>query len=431
MSGTIIIQPKRMTGTLAVPPSKSVAHRAIIAASLARSRSMVGNIELSQDIEATLGAMSALGASIALKQMANGRMEAYISGAIRRAEMPVIDCRESGSTLRFMLPVALVRAGGAVFTGSARLGQRNLEPYLKLFGEQGIAVEQGSGGFPLTVKGALAAGRFTVPGNISSQFITGLMLAAPLLGGQSEIAVEGELESLLYVDITIDVLQRFGVAVQEVERGRLYRVEAGQAYQSGYLDVEGDWSQAAFPLLMGLIGGPVAVAGLNPRSRQGDRAIEDIFRSMGGELEWSGGVLLAKPSRLASCTMDVSQCPDLTPAIAAAMAVAEGKSCIVGGKRLRDKESDRLHAIASCLNALGSDVQETEDGLVIRGKDRLQGGNITSFNDHRIAMMAAGVSPLCAEPVIVQGYEAVAKSWPGFWQDFKDLGGDIHEQPMG
>lgn len=375
--------------------------------------------------------MHALGADIRLNETQVGRLEAKVRGTIGRADMPLIDCRESGSTLRFLIPVALAAAGGAVFTGSERLGQRSLEPYFELFRQRGIWYEKAEGGFPLTVRGELKPGLFTVPGNVSSQFITGLLLALPLLNGSSEIEVIGSLESLPYVDITIGVLRQFGVAAGEVRRGGLYRVEGGQSYHAREYCIEGDWSQAAFPLLMGLLGGPVSVSGLDAGSRQGDRDIADILQEMGGDIRWETGALVTRRSELRAAVVDVSQIPDLAPAAAAAMAVALGVSRITGGKRLRDKESDRIAAIASCLNGLGADVTETEDGMVIRGRERLSGGRVSSCNDHRIAMMAASVSPACAGPVVLEGYSAVAKSWPGFWNAFRQLGGVFDEQPVG
>jgi 3-phosphoshikimate 1-carboxyvinyltransferase len=431
VSGSINIQPSSLSGSVSSPPSKSYAHRAVIAAALAHGRSCVTNLDLSQDIEATKGAVSALGAKVELKDNPDGRKEALIVGISEKAAMPLLDCRESGSTLRFLLPVALAVCGGAVFTGSGRLGQRPLGPILGIFRQQGIHVKQGDCGFPLTVRGELKPGKFTVPGNVSSQFITGLMLAAPLLNGESEIQVEGSLESIDYVHITMDVLQSFGVDVREEAVGKRYIVAGGQQYRPTEYAVEGDWSQAAFLLLEGLLGGQVSVGGLRRQSRQGDRVIEDVFRAMGGDLRWVDGTLISSRSGLRGITANVSQCPDLAPAIAAAMAVAQGESRITGGRRLREKESDRIMSIAACLSALGADITETEDGMIIHGKARLSGGAASSAGDHRIAMMAAAASPLCEGPIYLKGHEAVAKSWPGFWESFRGLGGALHEQPVG
>jgi 3-phosphoshikimate 1-carboxyvinyltransferase len=419
----ISIQPVRLKGEAAAPPSKSVAHRAVIAAALARGRSVIANLDLSRDIEATIGAVFALGAKVELKASPGGGNEAVIEGIAGKTEMPGIDCGESGSTLRFMIPVALALSGGAVFTGSPRLAERPLGPYMDIFRRQGATAEYTGGGFPLAVSGRLKPGEFVIPGGVSSQFVTGLMLALPLLGGDSAIRIEGGLESAGYVDVTMAVLKAFGVAVEEEERGKRYFIAGDQRYAARMYEVEGDWSQAAFLLLIGLSGGPVAVAGLNPKSAQGDRVIERIFRDMGGDIRWEGEALVARASRLRAAEVDVSQCPDLAPAVAAAMAVAEGESRISGGKRLRIKESDRISSIAACLNALGGKAEPTEDGLRITGVDALKGGEASSRNDHRIAMMAASISALCEGPVVLEGWEAVAKSWPGFWGEFVNLGG--------
>lgn len=425
------IQPRVLQGEALAPPSKSVAHRAVVAAALAAGGSIVGGIELSQDIEATICAVSALGARVSLQALPGGRANALVEGIVSGADGPRIDCRESGSTLRFLLPVALAVSGGAVFTGSRRLAERPLGPYLELFGRQGIRAQYTDGGFPLEVSGRLAPGEFAVPGGVSSQFVTGLMLALPLLHGDSTIRIEGGLESQGYVDITLGVLMAFGVAIEEEKRGERYVVAGNQRYISRKLDVEGDWSQSAFLLLMGLLGGQVSVSGLNRRSPQGDRAVEEIFRGMGGDLRWECETLTARKSGLRAATVDVSQCPDLAPAVAAAMAVADGESRITGGRRLRVKESDRIASIAACLNELGAKVTPLEDGLRITGVSALKGGQAPSAGDHRIAMMAAAASPLCMAPIRLSGWEVVSKSWPGFWAVFGELGGKTDGQPMG
>lgn len=431
MSQPLVIRPGRLSGEIAAPPSKSVAHRAIIASALARGGSIVRNLDLSQDVEATIGAATALGAGIRCGDMPGGRSQAFVEGIGGGADGPVIDCRESGSTLRFLIPVALAVSGGAVFTGAGRLGRRPIEPYLDIFRREGVRAEFTSGGFPLHVSGRLRPGEFKIPGGVSSQFITGLMLALPLLGGDSVICIDGSLESAGYVDVTMDVLKSFGVMIAEEARGKRYAVAGNQRYVSRAYDVEGDWSQAAFLLLMGLLGGPVAVSGLYRRSPQGDRVVEEIFRGMGGNLRWEGEALVARASKLHAATVDVSQCPDLAPAIAAAMAVGQGESRIVGGRRLRMKESDRIASIAACLNVLGAKVTPLEDGLRITGVHALKGGNASAEGDHRIAMMAAGASPLCMAPIKLSGWEAVNKSWPGFWEDFRKLGGACDGQPVG
>ena len=420
------IAPRALTGVLQAPPSKSYAHRALLAAVLAPGQSIVRNLELSQDVQATIGAARALGATVLLDAAADGRVQAVVQGTEGCEGLPEIDCGESGSALRFLIPVALALAGGGRFTGAGRLGQRSLEPYFKVFAEQGVAAERGPDGWPLTIQGLLHPGRYELSGAVSSQFITGLLLALPRLDSPSEIIITDHLESSGYVTITRQVLAEFGVETQEPEEGRRFVVPAPQAFCPREYTVEGDWSQAAFLLLMGLLGGPVVLPGLRAASAQGDRAIVDIYRAMGGQLEWQGDRLHVRRSELVAAEVDVAQCPDLAPAVAAAMAVARGVSRITGGRRLRDKESDRIASIAAALNALGADVRETADGMEITGRpEGLAGGRADAQGDHRIAMMAAAVSAACAGPVVISGADAVAKSWPRFWQDFARLGGEL------
>jgi 3-phosphoshikimate 1-carboxyvinyltransferase len=423
VNGEFILRPGKLSGALPAPPSKSVAHRAVIASALAHGVSILKNLDLSRDVEATLNAVRALGAKAEVSVGPEGRAMAFIEGIVDASDAPDIDCGESGSTLRFMIPVALAVSGGASFACSGRLDKRPIDPYLDVFRRHGIAAGLQGGRYPLGVTGRLHPGAYAVPGGVSSQFVTGLMLALPLLDGDSTIDIDGCFESAGYVDITRDVLKSFGIAVKKERRGARYSIAGNQRYLPRTYELEGDWSQAAFLLLMGMLGGPVAVGFLRKRSKQGDRAIEEIFRGMGGDIRWEGRALVARQSVLHDGDIDVSQCPDLAPAIAAAMAVAKGVSRIRGGSRLRDKESDRIASIACALNALGADVQELPDGMRIAGRPCLRGGSAQSFGDHRIAMMVAAVSPACTGLVTLEGREAVGKSWPAFWEDFKKLGG--------
>ena len=381
----VTIQPTRLKGDIVPPPSKSQAHRAVIAAALAGMGCDRLPTGLSQDIDATVRCMAAL----------------------REQELPLLDCGESGSTLRFLIPVALAVVGGGRFTGRGRLMERPQQPYFDLFDEMGITYEQKDG--VLTVQGTLTAGEYRLPGNVSSQFITGLLYALPLLEGDSEIVLTTPLESKGYVDMTLEVLAQFGIHVQRQEYG--FVVPGGQRYQSRDMDIEADWSQAAFWYAAAALGSEVEVRGMNGDSAQGDRVIEAQFEQ------------LTKPGDV---ELDVSQCPDLVPALAAMAAVRRGTTRITNAARLRMKESDRLAAVTQVLNALGADVTEQADGLVIVGRDSLAGGvEVDSHNDHRIAMMAAVAATRCKQPVTVLGAQCVAKSYPNFWEDYEKLGGKI------
>ena len=403
------ITPAVLKGTVTPPPSKSQAHRLIIAAALSDGFCKLSNVDLSEDIQATLRCMRTLDADAS----ADGTI---IRGAdlVNGHEEPapeVMDCGESGSTLRFLIPVALALKGGGIFTGHGRLMERPQEPYFALFREKGIFYEQKDG--VLTVEGKLTAGVYTLPGNVSSQFITGLLYALPLLEGDSRIELTTDLESRGYVDMTLDALKRFGVTA-EYEGKRTFHVPGNQYYQHQNLAIEADWSNAAFWYGAKFLGCPVEIGGLDQASVQGDRAIAGFYEQMGGA------------GRL---ELDVSQCPDLVPPLAAMAALRAGETtAIVNAGRLRIKESDRLATVTEVLNALGAQVEEHEDHLVIHGREKLAGGvTVSGHNDHRIAMMAAIAAIRCEKPVTITGAECVKKSYPRFWEDYEALGGLVQK----
>jgi 3-phosphoshikimate 1-carboxyvinyltransferase len=382
----IIITPTRLSGAITPPPSKSQAHRLLIAACLAGGEGRVSNVAESQDIVATKACMAALKAS--------------------GGGLPLLPCGESGSTLRFLIPVALALKGGGVFTGRGRLMERPQEPYFEIFREKGIFYEQKDG--MLTVQGVLTPGEYTLRGDVSSQFVTGLLYALPLLPGPSEIRLTTPLESAGYVDMTLDALARFGVEVR-YDGERVFHVPGGQVYVPADCAVEPDWSQAGFWYAAKGIGNAVETVGMNPHSAQGDRVLET----------WTAA--LSQPGEVA---LDVSGSPDLAPPIAAWCALREGQvTRLVNASRLRIKESDRLSAIASELGKLGADVDEGADSLTIRGVPTLRGGEVDSHNDHRIAMMAAIAATRANGPVKLRGADAVRKSYPNFWDDYAALGG--------
>lgn len=402
----ITIQPTFLKGGITPPPSKSQAHRAVIAAALSHGTSTLDNLTLSQDISATLNCMAALGAQV--------EQTALTSVTIRGLSLPredagltPFDCGESGSTLRFLIPIALAVAGGGSFTGHGRLMERPQQPYFDLFREKGIFYEQANG--VLTVKGRLTPGQYALAGNVSSQFITGLLYALPLLDGDSELVLTTPLESEGYVDMTLETLSQFGVQVhRQADR---FVIPGKQRFQSRDLRVESDWSQAAFWYAARALGSCVRIQGLNETSAQGDRVIAE-------QSEW-----LTAPGDV---ELDVSQCPDLVPALAAMAAVRRGTTRIVNAGRLRIKESDRLSAVTQVLTQMGAQVTEHPDALTITGKDSLEGGvRVDSHNDHRIAMMAAIAATRCAKPVTVLNAGCVAKSYPNFWDDYESLGGHI------
>ncbi|MEG1878812.1 MAG: 3-phosphoshikimate 1-carboxyvinyltransferase [Pseudoflavonifractor sp.] len=384
----ITITPARLEGTIAPPPSKSQAHRLLIAAGLAPAGSHISGMAESRDISATLDCLAALKAP--------------------RGSMPQFDCDESGSTLRFFIPLALALLGGGVFSGRGRLMERPQEPYFELFREKGIAYRQENG--TLTLSGDLLPGTYSVRGDISSQFITGLLFALPLLEGNSEIMLTTKLESRGYIDLTLDVLDRFGVRVF-YDGDRKFKVPGGQRYRPCDCAVEADWSQAGFFYAANGLGSRVMLEGMDYNSKQGDRVIADYAARLDG-----GGKVI----------LDVSDCPDLVPALAVRAALRAGESTkIVGAARLRMKESDRLDAVTTELCKLGAQVEQGEDFLLINGVSALTGGRVDSHNDHRIAMMLAIAATRATGPLTLSGGESVAKSYPKFWADYAALGGKV------
>ena len=411
----LTISPAHLSGTVTPPPSKSIAHRALIAAALSGGISIVSNLADSQDIRATRRCLSALGAGMEDLEAGKLRVHGLGHGVVAAPPYAALDCGESGSTLRFLIPVALLVQGEAAFTGQGRLMERPMTPYENLFREKGISWKLEKG--VLTIDSgrgydrlALDPGEYRLPGNVSSQFITGLLFVLPLLEGDSGLILTTPLESRGYVDLTLDVLAQFGIQVEEGEKG--FHVPGNQSYQSREFTVEADWSQAAFWYAANFAGGQVDIQGLNMDSKQGDKVIALQY--------WQ----LAKPGE---AELDVSQCPDLVPPLAAMAAVRAGTTRLTHAARLRMKESDRLSTVAAALRAMGAPVEEGPDSLTIHGRERLPGGGtVDCCNDHRIAMMAAVSAAFTQTPVKLLGAECVRKSYPEFWSHFIQLGGEAH-----
>ena len=409
----VTLYPACLRGSITPPPSKSQAHRLIIAAALSDGACEISNVAFSQDILATLDAMKQLGAS--WQRLSDDRIQVcgIGSGAPLRGVdgLPHLDCGESESTLRFLIPIALAVAGGGVFTGRGRLMERPQQPYFDLFEEKGIdyTLEDGV----LTVRGQLPAGEYALRGDVSSQFFTGLLYALALADGESVIRSTTPLESRSYIDMTVEALRSFGVEV--TEQGDEYPAFGvhGGSFRACSGAVEADWSQSGFYYAALGMGNDIEITGMNAFSVQGDMKIVPYYLKMLND----GDV-----------TLDVSDCPDLVPPLAAQAALrGRGNTTyITNAARLRIKESDRLTAVSTVLNALGACVEEQPDGLVIHGVDTLAGGvTVDSFNDHRIAMMTAVAATRCAAPVKLTDAGCVKKSYPNFWEDYEKLGGCV------
>lgn len=426
----LVLTPKKLSGTLVVPSSKSAGHRELICAALADGKSLVKNMTSSEDLDATCRVLREFGAQIETKRQVDNRLTIIVTGGLKpQAEKLTAYCGESGSTVRFLIPVGLLTGKEITYIGRGRLPDRPLDPFLNIFDNKKIAYTKGKDSLPLTVKGRLKGGIYELPGNVSSQFFTGLLMALPLLPDDSVLQSTTVVESESYINITLDCLRRHGIYVEK-ERDGLYLIRGRQAYRTGEYPVEGDFSQAAFWLVGGIIGQTLELTGLSGNSTQGDREIVSFIESMRGRIERSGSVLRAVPSRTTGLTIDVKDCPDLVPALAVLGTFSQGITRIVNGSRVRLKECDRLHAMAQELNSIGGKVRETGDGLIIEGVSSLTGGRVQAWNDHRIAMALAMASQRCTGKLTIEGVECVRKSYPSFWQDFAHVGGIAVEETV-
>jgi 3-phosphoshikimate 1-carboxyvinyltransferase len=390
------IQNSSLNGEVIIPPSKSAAHRALICSFLAGGGN-VSPIINSNDMRAMEQVIKAL-----------------------KGDDKIVDCIESGNTLRFMIPVAAALGKNVTFIGEGRLPDRPIDDYLRLLPQHGVKCTATNGKIPLTIEGQLTSGTYEIAGNISSQYITGLLVALPILDGDSKIVLTTKLQSKPYVDMTIKVMGDYGVEVEETEWG--YFVKGNQKYLKRDYVVESDWSQAAFFLVAGAISGNVKLKGLDMNSTQGDKEIVNILKRFGADIEICDDCIISKKSSLSGIDIDVSDIPDTVPALAVAGAFANGVTTIYGGERLRLKESDRIESVVTNLKRLGVKVEEKSDGMVITGGN-VKGGELLGFNDHRIPM-AFSVAGLCAEgETVITDAQSINKTYPTFFDDYNSLGG--------
>ena len=404
------ITPCSLSGGIDGIASKSYAHRALFCAALSKGKSNIRINTISEDIEATLECLRSLGADITV----NGNVYTVtpIANNLEKAE---INCRESGSTIRFLLPVICALGTDASVYVSGRLPERPLSPLKEELIRMGAAI---SDTFPLSVSGKIGCGDYEIAGNVSSQFVTGLLIALSFLSGKSKIKLIPPVESKPYIDITLDVLKKFGADVSE--ENNVFYINGGNLIGCDFT-VEADWSNAAFWLCSG-----VETKNLNPDSMQGDKEIIRVLSEMGATIIQTENGFKADASSLHSCKIDASQIPDAVPAIAAVAATAEGETVIYNAERLRLKESDRIKSTASMLRSLGAEVDITSDGFIIKGRPRLSGGETDSFGDHRIVMAAAVAAQKCENAVVITNADAVAKSYPAFFEDYNSLGGKAY-----
>ena len=439
----IKIKPSKLSGNIVIPPSKSFAHRALICAALSEGKSIVRNIELSDDIRATLEALEELGATSKIEnisieiegiQIMNNDVH-DINNNIHNMNnnMHIINCNESGSTLRFMIPIAAALGYKCRFEMSGNLGKRPLDVYYDIFDKNGIKYKRGEN--YLEIDGNLNAGEYDIPGNISSQFITGMLFALSMLEEDSLLKITDKIESKSYIDITLQCLKDFGIEIEN-NNYRKFRIKGNQKYKcrkekQGYnkYTVEGDFSQGAFFLCADAIGNDVNIKGLRRDSIQGDKATLEILERMGCERIYNEcSDIKMKVNSLNSTVIDATDCPDIIPVLSVCAAFANGTTEIINAKRLRIKECDRLSAINEELSKLGASIEEKEDSLIIHGNGnkKLKGGcEVWSHKDHRICMMLSIASTICEEDIIIKDAECISKSYPRFFEDFEKIGGCI------
>ncbi len=392
----IKIIPKKLCGSVKAVSSKSFAHRIITAAALADKETDVYINGFSDDILRTISCVEALGAVCRREED-----RVLITPITQKKENAILELGESGTTARIMLPVCAVVSKSAQLSGTGRLPERPFADITKLLRSKGCSVSSDS--LPISLSGTIKSGNFEVPGNISSQYVTGLMMALPHLEGDSTITLTTPLKSAAYVDITIDVLKDFGVNISKTETG--YNVSSGKFISPGKVSVEGDWSNAAFWIVAKEMGSDVKISNLNTSSVQGDRKIMDVITEQ---------------------EIDIDEIPDLFPILAVLACSRTGTTRLYNGARLRLKESDRIVATESLIKALGGNAKSGPDYLEVYGTGALKGGLVDGFNDHRIVMAAAVAATICTDEVIITGAEAVNKSYPSFFDEYKKLGGETY-----
>lgn len=423
----MVIESAQLGGAVSAPPSKSLSHRIMIAAALSHGQSIIEGIKESVDIRATKTCLETLGADIAFSE---SQMTIHGMGRPRTLKDTTMFCEESGSTLRFMIPITALTGQFACFEGKGKLKTRPIDPYFDVFDQSKIEYTY-DGGLPLKIKGVLQPGDYSLPGHISSQFVTGLLMALPLLDEDSTIKMTTKLESRDYVDLTIDVMEMFGVHVEN-DNYELFKIKGAQAYEARSIRVEGDYSQMAFWAVAGILGSkPIRIENTCEKTRQGDSKIFEILEDMGGHIERKANSIIVHPSQTKNIKINVSEIPDLVPILAVLGSLSEGTMHIYGGERVRLKESDRLKAIASELNKIGGQVEETPDGLYVNGVESLKEGHVDGWNDHRIVMAMAIAATRCSGKLSIDGWEAINKSYPEFFKDYQNLGGVVSERNMG
>lgn len=416
----IQIQPTSLSGGIRAISSKSDVHRLLIAAALAKGTSRVHFTTLSDDIAATTRALRAMGAEITVTGE-DGDFTATVQGGNTMPRGALLDANECGTTARLLLPIAAARSDSFTLTGKNGLCKRPFADLCDAMAQNGTTCSDTH--LPITTSGRLQSGTFSIRGDVSSQYISGLLFALPLLDGDSEIKLTTPAVSVGYIDMTLHTLRMFGIAVEKRDTG--YFVKGSQAYTPvAESFAEGDWSNATFWLCAGAVGGGLTVRGLRLDSLQKDRMVLNILEQAGAKITRTENEITIERAPLHGIDFNGEDIPDALPALAMVLSLADGESRISGGARLRIKESDRIATTVAMLTALGADITATDDGFIIRGMKHFTGGEVDAANDHRIAMCASVASQCGSAPVIIRGAECVNKSYPTFFEDFRKLGGN-------
>lgn len=416
----IRIKPSNLHGDISVPASKSICHRAIICASLSNGKSTLSNISLNDDISATIQAMQQIGAHIHLQDhqcIVEGIHSPTITDSI-------FNCNESGSTLRFLIPIVATTSNTIRFIGKGRLLKRPMQIYQNLFNEQNLLFQQTSN--QILLRGPLQAGTYTIPGNISSQFISGLLMALPLINEQSRLEVIEPFESKSYVKLTTDMLEVFGVHI--LAQSNTFVISKEQTYHSNDISIEGDYSQFAFFAVLASLTKPITLKNMNIHSHQGDRIILDFLRNAGISIQILEDAITVFPSKPKAQIFDLSNCPDLGPILCVLASFSNGTSHFIHAKRLRMKESDRIQAIETELKKWGVSIQTTEDTITIQGKTHYDYDSsliLDSHNDHRIAMAMTVMALSNQSTCVIRNTECINKSYPNFFDDIQKIHGSI------
>ena len=414
--------PARIGGTVSAPPSKSMAHRAVLCSALAKGTSHIENLEFSKDISATLAAAGQLCARVE-----SGPADVLVEGLGHfRPVFGPVDCCESGSTLRFLIPLASLTGQSITFVGRGRLMERPQSVYETLYREQNLHFEQSHG--HLTVAGSLRSGEYTLAGNVSSQFISGLLFALPLLAGDSTLHLIPPVESRSYIEMTRTAQAAFGVTSHWLDDTTLC-IPGGQQYHPRDYIVEGDYSQAAFLAVLGAVKGGITLTGLAAETLQGDAAILDILRRCGAKFTRTEAGLVFEQAPLHGVDIDLADCPDLGPVLMVLGLLCEGTTVIRNAERLRIKESDRIAAMEAELRACGGVLSSEGGTITVQGcKPRLHAPEapLSGHNDHRVVMSLTVLALAADIPLAINEAEAVQKSWPHFFDALKPLGVEVH-----